>query len=112
MNFMFHFKKSMALLLSPLAKCCSKLNLNVVKPIIDEAMNKVQSLLLNLTNDHLREKRIDVAFKCLESCKILAPRFFPGKDDEVDNIRLRLVLKMLKSIHFNAKMNALREVCF
>ena len=38
-------------------------------------------------------------------------RLWQNMVSAVDELRLEVALKMLKSPHFNAKMNSLKEVC-
>ena len=53
-------------------------------------------------------------FELLTTLKMLCMRLWqkevPGTG--VDDLRLEVALKMLKTPHFNAKMNSLKEVCY
>lgn len=42
--------------------------------------------------------------------KLLCLQMWPQDVDKLDDLRLAVTLRMLKSPHFNAKMNALKEV--
>lgn len=46
----------------------------------------------------------------LASMKLLSLDLWPAQVTAIDNLRINITLKMLKSPHFNAKMNALKEV--
>ena len=46
----------------------------------------------------------------LSTAKLLCLALWPQEVASVDQLRLLIVLKMLKSPHFNARMNALKEV--
>ena len=46
----------------------------------------------------------------LSSMKLLCLHMWPNDVDKLDDLRLEVTLRMLKSPHFNAKMNALKEV--
>ena len=46
----------------------------------------------------------------LASMKLLCMRIWPDESTSIDNLRLDIALRMLKSPHFNAKMNSLKEV--
>ena len=44
--------------------------------------------------------------------KSLCLHLWPNEVQNIDELRLNMVLRMLKSPHFNAKMNSLKEVGF
>lgn len=46
----------------------------------------------------------------LSTLKKLILNFWIEDVKEIDNLRLQLALRMLKSPHFNARMNSLKEV--
>jgi len=46
----------------------------------------------------------------LASMKLLCIQMWPQHTDSLDDLRLEIALRMLKSPHFNAKMNSLKEV--
>lgn len=46
----------------------------------------------------------------LSAIKLLCMRFQPDLVTIVDDLRLDILLRMLKSPHFSAKMNSLKEV--
>ena len=46
----------------------------------------------------------------LSSMKLLCLKLWPHDVDRLDQLRLEVTLRMLQSPHFNAKMNALKEV--
>lgn len=48
----------------------------------------------------------------LSAIKLLCMRFQPDLVTVVDDLRLDILLRMLKSPHFSAKMNSLKEVSF
>ena len=46
----------------------------------------------------------------LATMKLLCLHMWPNEVKNVDDLRLHIALRMLKSPHFNAKMNSLKEV--
>ena len=48
----------------------------------------------------------------LATMKLLCLAIWPEDVKKIDELRLEMVLNMLKSPHFNARMNALKEVRF
>lgn len=46
----------------------------------------------------------------LASMKLLCIQMWPQHTESLDDLRLEVALRMLKSPHFNARMNALKEV--
>ena len=51
-------------------------------------------------------------FDLLTTLKLLCMRLWQNMVSGVDELRLDVALKMLKSPHFNAKMNSLKEVLY
>lgn len=51
-------------------------------------------------------------FDLLTTLKLLCMRLWHKEVNGVDELRLEVALKMLKTPHFNAKMNSLKEVSF
>jgi len=46
----------------------------------------------------------------LATMKLICLRLSPDDVQQIDNLRFNVILRMLKSEHFNARMNALKEV--
>jgi len=46
----------------------------------------------------------------LATMKLICMRLSPDYVHQIDNLRFNVILRMLKSEHFNARMNALKEV--
>ena len=46
----------------------------------------------------------------LATMKLICLRLSPEEVDQVDELRFNVILRMLKLPHFNARMNALKEV--
>ena len=56
-------------------------------------------------------QKVGVVADLLASMKLLYLSLWPDETKAIDELRLQVALSMLKSPHFNAKMNALKEVC-
>lgn len=66
-----------------------------------------------LSDDHLKDKEVGCVFDLLKNLRTLLRRCnIHDAATEVDTIRLDTTLRMFKIPHFNAKMNALKEVNF
>jgi len=46
----------------------------------------------------------------LATMKLICLRLSPDDVQQIDSLRFNVILRMLKSEHFNARMNALKEV--
>jgi len=46
----------------------------------------------------------------LSTMKLICLRLSPDDVSQIDNLRFSVILRMLKAEHFNARMNALKEV--
>lgn len=55
-------------------------------------------------------QKVGVVCELLASMKLLCMALWPQQVDSIDQLRLDVVLGMIRSPHFNAKMNALKEV--
>lgn len=55
-------------------------------------------------------QRVGCVCDMLTVMKSLCQHLWQNEVQRIDELRLKIVLRMLKSPHFNAKMNALREV--
>jgi hypothetical protein len=58
----------------------------------------------------IKWKRLVSIPELLSAIKLLCMRFQPALVTTVDALRLDILLRMLKSPHFSAKMNSLKEV--
>ena len=61
------------------------------------------------TREYLLQK-VGYVSDLLASMKLLCMHIWPTDIDALDDLRLDVALRMLKSPHFNAKMNSLKEV--
>ena len=66
-----------------------------------------------LTDDNLKDKEVGCVFDLLKTLKTLLRRCnLMDMSAAVDTLRLSITLRMFQIPHFNAKMNALKEVMF
>lgn len=101
---------SMAALLRPFGMCAEFLNPKVVTEILAPGMEKTIRYIQNLEEKDLKEKKIGSVSDLLASMKLLCIQMWPQHTESLDDLRLEVALRMLKSPHFNARMNALKEV--
>eukprot|EP00105_Crassostrea_gigas_P001822 XP_011414140.1 PREDICTED: ubiquitin carboxyl-terminal hydrolase 24 [Crassostrea gigas] len=101
---------SMAALLRPFGMCAEFLNPKVVTEILAPGMEKTIKYIQNLEEKDLKEKKIGSVSDLLASMKLLCIQMWPQHTESLDDLRLEVALRMLKSPHFNARMNALKEV--
>ena len=65
----------------------------------------------DLKDDSLKDKEVGCVFDLLKNLKTLLRRCsIPDTASNVDTLRLNTTLRMFNIPHFNAKMNALKEV--
>lgn len=64
----------------------------------------------SLEDSDFKEKKFGNVSNLLSSMKLLCLKLWPHDVDRLDQLRLEVTLRMLQSPHFNAKMNALKEV--
>ncbi|MXQ91191.1 hypothetical protein E5288_WYG006786 [Bos mutus] len=97
-------------LVQPLGVCAEYLNSSVVQPMLDPViLNTIQDVR-SVEEKDLKDKRLVSIPELLSAIKLLCMRFQPDLVTVVDDLRLDILLRMLKSPHFSAKMNSLKEV--
>ncbi|XP_028817088.1 ubiquitin carboxyl-terminal hydrolase 24 isoform X1 [Denticeps clupeoides] len=97
-------------LVQPLGVCAEYLNSSLVQPMLDPIIHKMITYVQNLEEKDLKDKRLVSIPELLSAIKLLCMRFQPELVTVVDDLRLDILLRMLKTPHFSAKMNSLKEV--
>ncbi|XP_064415907.1 ubiquitin carboxyl-terminal hydrolase 24 isoform X2 [Latimeria chalumnae] len=97
-------------LVQPLGVCAEYLNSTIVQPMLDPVIHKMIRYVQNVEEKDLKDKRLVSIPELLSAIKLLCMRFQPDLVTVVDDLRLDILLRMLKSPHFSAKMNSLKEV--
>ncbi|MEE6495072.1 hypothetical protein FKM82_001943 [Ascaphus truei] len=97
-------------LVQPLGVCAEYLNSATVQPMLDRVIHKMIKYVQNVEEKDLKDKRLVSIPELLSAIKLLCMRFQPDLVTVVDDLRLDILLRMLKSPHFSAKMNSLKEV--
>ncbi|XP_040263747.1 ubiquitin carboxyl-terminal hydrolase 24 isoform X1 [Bufo bufo] len=97
-------------LVQPLGVCAEYLNSSTVQPMLDRVIHKMIKYVQNVEEKDLKDKRLVSIPELLSAIKLLCMRFQPDLVNVVDDLRLDILLRMLKSPHFSAKMNSLKEV--
>ncbi|KAM8930374.1 ubiquitin carboxyl-terminal hydrolase 24 isoform 2-T2 [Pelodytes ibericus] len=97
-------------LVQPLGMCAEYLNSSTVQPMLDRVIHNMIKYVQNVEEKDLKDKRLVTIPELLSAIKLLCMRFQPDLVTAVDDLRLDILLRMLKSPHFSAKMNSLKEV--
>ncbi|TRZ01275.1 hypothetical protein DNTS_030119, partial [Danionella cerebrum] len=97
-------------LVQPLGVCAEYLNSGLVQPMLDPVIHKMITYVQNLEEKDLKDKRLVSVPELLSAIKLLCMRFQRELVNVVDDLRLDILLRMLKTPHFSAKMNSLKEV--
>uniref|UniRef100_A0A4W4HLH8 Ubiquitin carboxyl-terminal hydrolase 24 n=1 Tax=Electrophorus electricus TaxID=8005 RepID=A0A4W4HLH8_ELEEL len=97
-------------LVQPLGVCAEYLNSSLVQPMLDPVIHKMITYVQNLEEKDLKDKRLVSIPDLLSAIKLLCMRFQRDLVTVVDDLRLDILLRMLKTPHFSAKMNSLKEV--
>ncbi|RXN05544.1 ubiquitin carboxyl-terminal hydrolase 24 isoform X3 [Labeo rohita] len=97
-------------LVQPLGVCAEYLNSGLVQPMLDPVIHKMITYVQNLEEKDLKDKRLVSIPELLSAIKLLCMRFQRELVNVVDDLRLDILLRMLKTPHFSAKMNSLKEV--
>ncbi|XP_066548268.1 ubiquitin carboxyl-terminal hydrolase 24 isoform X3 [Amia ocellicauda] len=97
-------------LVQPLGVCAEYLNSSLIQPMLDPVIHKMITYVQNLEEKDLKDKRLVSIPELLSAIKLLCMRFQRELVTVVDDLRLDILLRMLKTPHFSAKMNSLKEV--
>ncbi|XP_077980970.1 ubiquitin carboxyl-terminal hydrolase 24-like [Glandiceps talaboti] len=100
----------MAALLYPFGLCAEYLNAQKVSTILQPMMEKAIKYVQELEENDLKHKKSGSVSDLLSSMKLLCMHLWTQDVTAIDDLRLDIALRMLKSPHFNAKMNSLKEV--
>ncbi|EHA99013.1 Ubiquitin carboxyl-terminal hydrolase 24 [Heterocephalus glaber] len=79
-------------------------------PMLDPVILTTIQDVRSVEEKDLKDKRLVSIPELLSAVKLLCMRFQPDLVTIVDDLRLDILLRMLKSPHFSAKMNSLKEV--
>ncbi|XP_022101626.1 ubiquitin carboxyl-terminal hydrolase 24-like isoform X2 [Acanthaster planci] len=100
----------MAALLQPLGVASEYLNTLRVAPFLGPVSKRTLKYVRELADSDLKQKKAGSISDLLSTMKLLCMNFWAEDVSEVDTLRLDVALRMLKSPHFNAKMNSLKEI--
>ncbi|KAK8401660.1 hypothetical protein O3P69_001054 [Scylla paramamosain] len=99
----------MAALLLPLGQCVKFLVKDVVCPVLLPAVNQALQYVASLEEIQLRGQ-ISSCYDLLEAVRLLCASLWPEKVQRTSDLRLEMIIRMLKTPHFSARMNALKEL--
>ncbi|CAM1321691.1 USP24 (predicted) [Pycnogonum litorale] len=102
--------QSIAALLKPLGICAEYLKAERICPLLSPFMENSVHVIVNLTDNDLKNKTVGYVTDVIYAIKTLCVHLWPQQVDMLDKLRLDVILRMLKCNHFNARMNALKEV--
>ncbi|KAK7081025.1 Ubiquitin carboxyl-terminal hydrolase 24 [Halocaridina rubra] len=100
----------MAALLLPLGQCARYLSPNVVCPILRPAVTQALNYVANLEEKQLKGQKIGSSYDLLEAVRLLCVSLWPDEVKNTTELRLKMIIRMLKTPHFSARMNALKEL--
>ncbi|PIK60872.1 putative ubiquitin carboxyl-terminal hydrolase 24 [Apostichopus japonicus] len=101
---------TMTVLLKPLGAAADYLNAIRIVDYLSDLEKVVLKFIADLKDNDLKQKKAGNTSILLSTLKKLILNFWIEDVKEIDNLRLQLALRMLKSPHFNARMNSLKEI--
>lgn len=99
---------SMAAILRPLGNCAELLNPSAVCPMLTKCMEHAIKYVSTLEDKDLKSKDIGAVLDLLVALKLLCKCLWPNQANEMNDLRLEVILRMLKTPHFSTRMNALK----
>lgn len=100
----------MAALLLPLGQCAKFLMRDIVCPILQPAVTQALNYVANLEEKQLKGQKIGSCYELLEAVRLLCVSLWPEEVQRTSDLRLEMIIRMLKTPHFSARMNALKEL--
>jgi len=98
-------------LFQPFSVCEDYISPNYLKTELSKSILKAMRFVHDLSDDDMKDKEVGCVSELLKSIKTLLIRCsLWDLVTTVDNLRLSITIRMLNIPHFNAKMNALKEV--
>jgi len=102
--------KTMSALLQPLANCAELVVDGAARQYLSNCMDKAFKYAENLGEAELKSKDVNYVSDLCFSLKALCVQFWPQHAADCDKARLEIIHRMLRTPHFNCRMNALKEV--
>ncbi|KAB7497643.1 hypothetical protein Anas_01167, partial [Armadillidium nasatum] len=100
----------MTALFVPIAHCAKYMTKNIVSNLFHSSIEKAILYIVNLEEKDLKGKRIKYCYQLLEAVRTICEIFWPDEVQNILSIHLDLIIKMLKTPHFSARMVALKEL--
>ena len=102
--------KEMSSLLQPFANCATLLVPDTAKTCLSPCMDAAFKYIQNIGETELKSKDINFISDLCSSLKILCCQFWPQHASDCDKSRFEIITRMLRTPHFNCRMNGLKEV--
>ncbi|CAK8688756.1 unnamed protein product [Clavelina lepadiformis] len=99
-----------AALLQPFSVCVDWLNCDRVQSSIAPVIERAVTYVRELSENDFKLKKLSSLSELLNAMKGVCRVMWSDDVSFVDDLRLEVTLRMMKCPHFNAKMNALKEV--
>ena len=99
---------AMAAILRPLGNCAELLNPSAVCPMLTHCMEEAVRHVSKLEEKDLKSKDIGAVLELLVALKLLCKCLWPNQAAKMNDLRLEVILRMLKTPHFSTRMNALK----
>ncbi|XP_068228806.1 LOW QUALITY PROTEIN: ubiquitin carboxyl-terminal hydrolase 24-like [Palaemon carinicauda] len=100
----------MAALLVPIGQCARFLIQGIICPILQPAVTQALNYVANLEEKQLKCQKIGSCYELLEAVRMLCVSLWPDEVQYTNDLRLKMIIRMLKTPHFSARMNALKEL--
>ncbi|XP_076051171.1 ubiquitin carboxyl-terminal hydrolase 24-like isoform X2 [Oratosquilla oratoria] len=97
-------------LLYPLGICGSFLVAEKVRPILQPVLQVALDYVASIHDNDLKSQRIGCCYELLESVRLLCVQVWPSQVERTRELRMDMIIRMLKTPHFSARMNALKEL--
>ena len=102
--------REMSSLLQPLANCANLILRDTAHTHLSSCMDHAFKYIENLGEQELKSKDINFISDLCSCLKILCSSFWPQHAMDCDKARFDIINRMLKTPHFNCRMNGLKEV--
>ncbi|CAF0908766.1 unnamed protein product [Adineta steineri] len=97
-------------LLSPFVNCMDYISLDKYRQLFGEHIDQALEYIINLKDEDFKAKSANSIFELLTTLRNICAAAWHNRLEQVEQLHLNLLLKMIALSNFNAKMNSLKEL--
>ncbi|CAF4573224.1 unnamed protein product [Rotaria sp. Silwood1] len=97
-------------LLSPFVNCMDYIHIDKYRQLFSEHIEQALDYIKNLKEQDFKAKSTNTIFELLSTLRKICSAVWPNRIEQIEQLHLNLLLRMIALSNFNAKMNSLKEL--